>query len=173
MQTIKQIASYRIQRHTPKETIRVKKVIKPLAIHETSKETKRKLPETAPPNPVLANILHIRRLRQEFVHLVAHVEFLVQLEVAACQLLFDSREHLQGTGVLEFPRFVGNALLSIEDAAFENRRPTVPGVCVGLAPMVHAEVGDYRLATFGGERHLVWGFTNSETPVDQGVMNEL
>lgn len=70
-------------------------------------------PETAPPDPVLADIFYIRRLRQQFVHLIAHVEFLVQPKITACQLLLDAGENLQCACVLEFPGFVGDASLGI------------------------------------------------------------
>lgn len=101
---------------------------------------------------MLANVLHVRRLRQKFVHLVAHVELLVLPEVAAGQLLLDSRKHLQGAGVLQFPRFVGNALLGIEDAALQNRRPAVASVIAGLHSILPVDIGGHGLPTFTGER---------------------
>ena len=122
---------------------------------------------------MLADILHIRRLCQQFVHLVAHIELLVQPEVAAGQLLLDSREYLQCACVLQFPGFVGNAFLGIEDSAFENRWSPVARVVAGLNAMVRGEIGSRGLATFRSNGYSVWGFTDSQTPVDQGVVDEL
>lgn len=122
---------------------------------------------------MLADILHIRRLRQQFVHLVTHVELLVQPKVAAGQLLLDSREYLQCTCVLQFPGFVGNAFLGIEDPAFENRWSPVARVVAGLDAVVRVEIGSCGLPTFRSEGYSVWGFTDSQTPVYQGVVDEL
>ena len=137
------------------------------------KQRRKRLPETAPSNPVLADILHIRCLRQQFVHLVAHIELLVQPEVAAGQLLLDSREYLQCACVLEFPGFVGDAFLRIEDSAFENRWSSVARVVAGLDAVVRVKIGCCGLSTFRSEGYSVWGFTDSQTPVDQGVVDEL
>lgn len=101
---------------------------------------------------MLANVLHVRRLRQKFVHLVAHVELFVLSEVAAGQLLLDSRKHLQGAGILQFSRFVGNSLLGIEDPALQNRRPTVARVIAGLDTVLPVYVGGHGLSTFTGKR---------------------
>ena len=136
-------------------------------------EKKSRLPETAPSNPVLADVLHIRRLCQQFVHLVAHVELFVQPEVAASQLLLDSREYLQCACVLQFPGFVGNAFLGIEDSAFKNRWSPVARVVAGLDAVVRVEIGSRGLPTFRSECYSVWGFADSQAPVDQGVVDEL
>lgn len=81
---------------------------------------------------MLADVLHIRGLGKKLVDLVADVQLLIRLEVSSSQLLLDSREYLQGPGVLGFASFVGNALLGIENTAFEDRWPALAGVVAGL-----------------------------------------
>ena len=137
------------------------------------KQRRKRLPETAPSNPVLADILHIRRLCQQLVHLVTHVELLIQPEITTGQFLLDSREYLQCACVLQFPSFVGDAFLGIEDSAFKNRWSPVARVVAGLDAVVRVKIGCCGLSTFRSEGYSVWGFTDSQTPVDQGVVDEL
>ena len=130
-------------------------------------------PETAPSDPVLADILHIRRLRKELINLVADIQLLVRLEVLARQLLLDSGEHLQRAGVLRFPCFRRHAFLGVENAAFEDRRAAVTGVGTRLDAVLEVHARLARLPAFRGEWHSVWRFANTQAPVDQGVVDEL
>lgn len=76
-------------------------------------KTQVKSPEAAPPDPVLTNILHTRRLRQKLVDLVADIELVLGLKVPAGEFLSDSAKHLQRPGILGLAGFVGNTLLGV------------------------------------------------------------
>ena len=57
-------------------------------------------PETAPTDVVLAQVLEVRRLAEQLLNLFLDRQLLVFLEVATCQLLFNSAQHLQRARVL-------------------------------------------------------------------------
>lgn len=124
-------------------------------------------PETAPSDPVLANILHISGLRQELVDLVADVKLLMMLEVTPGQFLLHAGKNLKRASVLCFAGLSGNGLLGIEDATtLKNRGSAVTGEVAGLHTVLEVDAFDDRLAAFGCERDSVRGFLRTETPID-------
>lgn len=58
------------------------------------------LPETAPTNIVLAQVLQLRRLDDQLVHLVQYVQLFIFLEVSPRQLLLHPLQHLYSPLVL-------------------------------------------------------------------------
>ena len=121
---------------------------------------------------MLADVFHIGGLRKELVDLVADVELLEVLEVVTCQLLLDAGKNLNRTGILCLASFGWDAFLGIEDTALENGWAASREVA-RLHTVVGVDAFDHGLATFGVERHSVGGFLGAETPVDQGIVNEL
>lgn len=99
---------------------------------------------------MLADVLHIRGLGKELVDLVAHVELLVVLEVSSCQLLLDPGEDLEGTSILCFAGFGRDALLSVENAAFQNGRSATREVA-RLYAVLEVDAFDDGLATLRGK----------------------
>lgn len=114
----------------------------------TASKREIRLPETTPPNPVLADILNVRGLSEQFVNLVAHIELLIGLEVPSGQLFPDSSENLHGSGVLGFTGLVRNALLGIKDATFEDGRPAMAREIAWLHAMVAVDILNNRLPAF-------------------------
>lgn len=104
---------------------------------------------------MLTDILHTGRLGQKFVNLIAHIKLLGWLEVSASQLLFDSGKYLQRTRILGLPRFVGDALLSVEDTSFEDRRPAMTGEVAWLHALFEVDVLDDRLPAVRCERRTI------------------
>lgn len=76
-----------------------------------------RLPETAPSDPVLADVLHVGGLGKELVHLVTDVQFVTMLEIGTGQFLLDAGKNLEGASILCLPG-LGSTFLDIENAAF-------------------------------------------------------
>lgn len=124
-------------------------------------------PKAAPSNPVLADILHTRRLRQQLVHLVADIQLLGGLEVAPRKFLLDPREHLQRPCVLRFSRFHRRARLHVQRSAFQDRRPSGSREIARLNASLQVDIlGDRLPAIDGREGCAIRRFPRAESPVD-------
>src|SRR4051812_16093740 len=62
------------------------------------------LPEAAPPNVVLAQILELRRLRNQLINLRDDIQLLAGFEIPARQLLRHAIQHLERALVLHLSR---------------------------------------------------------------------
>jgi len=82
----------------------------------TLRDVSLRLPEAAPAYVVLAQVLQLRCLHDEFVDLAHDVQLFVRLKVPARQLLADSVEHLDGTGVLYLGRVLDGMMIAVYDA---------------------------------------------------------
>jgi hypothetical protein len=129
---------------------------------ERQEKKKKTLPEAAPANVVLAQVLEVRRLLDQTIHLPIHRQFLVGLEVPTSQLFLDTGQHLKGTRILYF------AGLGV-----------VGGNGVGSMATTHKRrdwmfsVANDGLAAFRWERWLRWRVALAETPGQKRVMDEL
>lgn len=122
---------------------------------------------------MLTDILHVRGLRKQLVNLVADIQLFVRLEVSPRQLLPHSRQHLHRPLVLGLSGFLRHPFLGIEDPAFQNGRSSMARVIARLDSMFEVHLGLGRLTSFGSEWHPVGRLADSETPVDQGIVDEL
>lgn len=137
-----------------------------------SKKNSNPLPETAPTNPVLTDILNTGSLCEQFVHLVADVQLTIVSEISAGQLLPNSGKDLQSTGILSLTSF-GAALLNVEDTPLQNRGTSGTGDTVGLQAMLKVETFNQRLAALCGKSSAVGRLLRSQAPIDQGVVDKL
>ena len=75
------------------------------------------LPETAPSNVMLAQVLQLGSLDDQLVNLIGYVELLVRLEVATSELLLHAIQDLKSTGVLNFLLLLLVVAMAINHAA--------------------------------------------------------
>lgn len=112
---------------------------------------------------MLTKVLQVRRLLDQPVDLVLHIQLLARLEVAARQLLLDAGQNLQRARVLHF---LGLGIVG-------------RGCDAGPVPTRAADHGAHvfgpndGLASLGGERRLRWGFAVAEAPGEEGIVDEL
>lgn len=57
------------------------------------------LPERAPANIVLAQVLKLRRLHNQFINLVDDIKLLIVFEVSTCELLLHTVQYFYRSGV--------------------------------------------------------------------------
>lgn len=131
------------------------------------------LPEAAPPDIMLAQVFHARRLRNQLRHLPFHIQLLVALEVPPRQLLLHPTQHLHRARVLHLLRLARSLCLC--RGLIKHRRTASAHVAAGRAWLLllrGLELADDALAALGGEGRFGWGFAVAETPVEEGVVDE-
>lgn len=130
-------------------------------------KSKARSPETTPSNPVLTDILNIGCLRNELVHLVADTQLFVISEVSSSELLLDSGENLESTGILCLAGFLWNTFRSIEDTTFKHGWAAATGeIARWLGAGFEIDTVHDGLAAIRGERHSLGGLLCTQTPVD-------
>ncbi len=110
---------------------------------------------------MLAQILQIRRLMQQLIHLIGDIKLLVRSEVRPRQFLFHAGENLQSSRILLLFRFV----LWIETHSRRTRTVRFAYVAVLFAHET--------LTPFGSEGWFRGGVPVAETPGEEGVVDEL